>query len=76
MREILFERFMDKILHYLKDPKLWEVRYIPYYYGSCRILSISRIILQEMELLGWPNSAFEHGGEDLERLNPNSKSKL
>ena len=24
-------RLMDKILHYLKDPKLWELRYIPYY---------------------------------------------
>ena len=34
-------RLMDKILPYLKDPKLWELRYIPYY-GSCRILSISR----------------------------------
>ena len=33
---------MDKILHYLKDPKLWELWYIPFY-GSCRILSISRI---------------------------------
>ena len=22
---------MVKILHYLKDPKLWELRYIPYY---------------------------------------------
>ena len=33
---------MDKILHYLEDPKLWELWYIPYY-GSCRILSISRI---------------------------------
>ena len=22
---------MDKILHYLKDPKLWELWYIPYY---------------------------------------------
>ena len=27
---------MDKILHYLKDPKLWELWYIPCY-GSCRI---------------------------------------
>ena len=27
---------MDKILHYLKDPRLWELWYIPYY-GSCRI---------------------------------------
>ena len=32
---------MDKILHYFKYPKLWELWYIPYY-GSCRILSISR----------------------------------
>ena len=32
---------MDKILHYLKDPKLWELWYIPYY-GSCTILSINR----------------------------------
>ena len=23
-------RLMDKILHYLKDPKLWELWYIPY----------------------------------------------
>ena len=34
-------RLMDKILHDLKDPKLWELWYIPYY-GSCRILSMSR----------------------------------
>ena len=33
---------MDKILHDPKDPKLWELWYIPYY-GSCRILSINRI---------------------------------
>ena len=32
---------MDKILHDRKDSKLWELWYIPYY-GSCRILSISR----------------------------------
>ena len=32
---------MDNILHYLKDPKLWELWYVPYY-GSCRILSINR----------------------------------
>ena len=36
---------MDKILHYLKDPKLWELWYIPYY-GSCRILSINRRALK------------------------------
>ena len=33
---------MDKILHDPKDPKLWELWYIPYY-GSCRILSINRM---------------------------------
>ena len=32
---------MDKILHDPKDPKLWELWYIPYY-GSCRIMSINR----------------------------------
>ena len=32
---------MDKILHDPKDPKLWELWYIPYS-GSCRILSINR----------------------------------
>ena len=36
-------RLMDKILHYFKYPKLWELWYIPYD-GSCRILSINRII--------------------------------
>ena len=41
---------MDKILHDPEDPKLWELRYIPYY-GSCRILSISRM-LQTPETLG------------------------
>ena len=38
---------MDKILHDPKDPKLWELWYIPYY-GSCRILSINR----SLRLLG------------------------
>ena len=37
----VFIRLMDKVLHDPKDPKLWELWYIPYY-GSCRILSISR----------------------------------
>ena len=36
-----FLRLMDKILHDPKDPKLWEIWYIPYN-GSCRILSINR----------------------------------
>ena len=31
---------MDKILHDLKDSKLWELWYIPYY-GQCRILTIN-----------------------------------
>ena len=35
-------RLMDKILHDPKDPKLWELWYIPYN-GSCRILSINSI---------------------------------
>ena len=33
---------MDKILHDLKDSKLWELWYIPYN-GYCRILSINSI---------------------------------
>ena len=33
---------MDKILHDPKDPKLWELWYIPYN-GYCRILAINRI---------------------------------
>ena len=33
---------MDKILHDPKDPKLWELWYIPYN-GYCRILSINSI---------------------------------
>ena len=33
---------MDKILHDPKDPKLWELWYIPYN-GQSRILSISSI---------------------------------
>ena len=36
-------RLMDKILHDPKDPKLWELWYIPYN-GKCRILSINSII--------------------------------
>ena len=33
---------MIKILHYLKDPRLWELRYMPSY-GSCTIYIINRI---------------------------------
>ena len=32
---------MIEILHYLKDPELWELWYIPYY-GICRIYIINR----------------------------------
>ena len=42
---------MDKILHDPKDPKLWELWYIPYY-GSCRILSISRKVVVAGRVLG------------------------
>ena len=38
----LLQLLMDKILHDPKDPKLWELWYIPFY-GSCRILSINRM---------------------------------
>ena len=34
---------MIEILHYLKDPKPWELWYIPYY-GYCMIYIINRII--------------------------------
>ena len=36
-------RLMDKILHDLKDSKLRELRYIPYY-GKCRILTINSMV--------------------------------
>ena len=39
-------RLMDKILHYLLDPKLWELWHIPSC-GSCRILSINSILNHE-----------------------------
>ena len=42
-------RLMDKILHDPKDPKLWELWYIPYY-GSCRILSINRMKVPARDL--------------------------
>ena len=34
---------MIKALHYLKDPKLWELWYIPQY-GSCRVYIINRML--------------------------------
>ena len=81
---------MDKILHYLKDPKLWELRYIPYY-GSCRILSISRSKLfistviigaTPLSLAGFKGGCglaasehLEHGMEHLEHLACRQKTK-
>ena len=47
-------RLMDKILHDPKDPKLWELWYIPYY-GSCRILSINRSLYFPNQIHGVPN---------------------
>ena len=41
---------MAKILHDLKDSKLWEIWYIPYN-GYCRILSISSIMSQSVALM-------------------------
>ena len=35
---------MIDILHYLKDPKLWEVRYTPYYMGNAGFIS-STVVL-------------------------------
>ena len=31
VKQIEMVLLMIKILHYLKDPKLWELWYIPYY---------------------------------------------
>ena len=44
LAQIVIIRLMDKILHDLKDPRLWELWYIPYF-GSCRILAINRTVL-------------------------------
>ena len=52
--KLLEVRLMDKILHDPKDPKLWELWYIPYY-GSCRILSIHR-----MDSSAWTMQSFAH----------------
>ena len=37
-----FLRLMDKILHYLKDPKLWELWYIP----STNRIAIANVLLR------------------------------
>ena len=48
---------MIEILHYLKDPKLWELWYIPYC-GSCRISIINR--MSHKKELPW--SSWVEGG--------------
>ena len=30
---------MIEVLHYLKDPKLWELWFIPYYMGNAEFIS-------------------------------------
>ena len=73
---------MDKILHDPKDPKLWELWYIPYN-GQCRILSINRItqaflllLVRSLRLLRLRDT-LEVSGSQLKptttktRLNPN-----
>ena len=43
------------VLHYLKDPKLWELGYIPYY-GSCRMYIINIwAVVKIMAPFGVPN---------------------
>ena len=48
---------MDKILHDPKDPKLWELWYIPYN-GSCRILSINRYMPFDFGSMVWGRVSF------------------
>ena len=55
---VIVIRLMDKILHDPKDPKLWEIWYIPYY-GSCRILSISRSNRNSNSNLDGASGAYE-----------------
>ena len=44
---LLILRLMIQILHYRKDPKLWDFWFIPYY-GWCRIY-----IINHKDCLGW-----------------------
>ena len=48
---------MILILHYLKDPKLWELWYIPYY-GKCRIYIINRIAYELPDRWGSQSDTF------------------
>ena len=48
---------MIEILHYLKDPKLWELWYIPYY-GSCRIYIINHRVLLKGSFKGFHLGCF------------------
>ena len=49
---------LGTLLHYLQDPKLWALWYVPYY-GYCRIYIINRRV---------------RPGGDLEFLHPTSKN--
>ena len=63
IKATLMVLLMDKILHYFKYPKLWELWYIPYN-GSCRILSINRSTMAPE-----PSDAFQdarHTVQDLQ----------
>ena len=68
---------MDKILHDPKDPKLWELWYIPYY-GSCMILSINRCFSLGFHVLGaavFLSGEQHYGAEDLIMLKPRAPTK-
>ena len=67
---------MDKILHDPKDPKLWELWYIPYY-GSCRILSINRRAWAwaVLQMLGKAREQLQSGIGSPE-LDPNDQSLM
>ena len=57
---------MIEILHYLKDPKLWELWYLPHY-GKCRIFASSTVGLRhEVERLEPSGFRFSGGGGDVE----------
>ena len=60
---------MIQILHYLKDPILWELWYMSYY-GSCRIYNINRrdpTVIQSFVLKSW---LLEDLGKLRRRRNP------
>ena len=66
-------RLMDKILHDPKDPKLWELWYIPYN-GSCRILSISS--RNPLSFLLWPREIQAGSAKKEKAQDQGSSSRL